>query len=555
MTIPRKAFVLAAGLGTRLRPLTAALPKPMLPLWGVPMIRHTLEMLRSWGVREAVLNLHHAPAPMIEYLAAHPVAGLRFSCLWEPELLGTGGALRQAAGFIGDGPCWLVNADVFARPDPAPLCREWARRRALAVCWLTEDAGPRTVRCDRGTIVSFHDPDRGHATFCGVQILDSRILRYILPTGPDSIIDAYRRAQADGHRIAGVLEPGAYWADMGTPAQYVQAHRDTAALLGHRGGTFTLPAAAVFTPGERAALRRLRATDTTPVEVLPPRGSSREFFRIRPGENSLMAVRWSPAREDNRLYAPQTRFLARLGVPVPRLFLDNPLLHLLIMEDLGASTLETVLPTLTPARRLSLYRRILTDIVLPLHTRGLPALRRSRVPSMPPFGPDVYAWEHGYFLTAFATDHAHWPASRIASARAALARAAGILQASPQGLIHRDLQSSNILFRTKTAPVLIDYQGMRSGPIAYDLASLLCDPYAALPPDAQASLLRYYARRHPDGPAIADAFPAAALQRLCQALGAYATLSRRPGMSRFASYIPSALAQLAPHAAAFGFPI
>jgi NDP-sugar pyrophosphorylase family protein len=60
---PSKAFVLAAGLGTRLRPLTAALPKPMLPLWGIPMIRHTLEMLRSWGVREAVLNLHHAPGP------------------------------------------------------------------------------------------------------------------------------------------------------------------------------------------------------------------------------------------------------------------------------------------------------------------------------------------------------------------------------------------------------------------------------------------------------------------------------------------------------------
>ena len=135
------------------------------------------------------------------------------------------------------------------------------------------------------------------------------------------------------------------------------------------------------------------------------------------------------------------------------------------------------------------------------------------------------------------------------------ARAAAVLRDSPHGLIHRDLQSSNILFRGKTAPVLIDYQGMRAGPVAYDLASLLCDPYAALPADAQAALLRYYARRHPDGRAIAAAFPAAALQRLCQALGAYATLSRRPGMARFADYIPAALAQLAPHAAAFGLPL
>lgn len=547
--VPRKAFVLAAGLGTRLRPLTAAMPKPMLPLWGVPMIRHTLEMLRDWGVCEAILNLHHAPAPMIQYLAANPVDGLRVSCLWEPELLGTGGALRQAAGFIGDGPCWLVNADVFARPDPAPLCRAWAARpRPIAACWLTEDAGPRTVRCERGTIRDFHDPARGHATFCGVQILDSRILRYLLPSGPDSIIDAYRRAQSDGHRIAGVLEPGAYWADMGTPAQYVQAHRDTAALLGHRDEPFTLPAAAVFTPEERTVLRRLHVTDATPVDVLPPRGSSRSFYRL---PSAAIAVRWSTAREDNAFYAPQTRFLARLGIPVPRLLLDDPALRLLVMEDLGPDTLETRLSSLPPSRRLALYRRILRAAVLPLHTRGLPALRRSRLPSMPPFGPDVYTWEHDYFLTAYATNHAHWPAKKLAAARTALDRAATILQSSPQGLIHRDLQSSNILFRSN-APVLIDYQGMRAGPLAYDLASLLCDPYANLPAADQTALLEYYCRRHPDGPAIAAAFPAAAVQRLCQALGAYATLSRRPGMSRFAGYIPPALSLLRPHAATFG---
>lgn len=556
---PTKAFVLAAGLGTRLRPLTDALPKPMLPLWGVPMIRHTLEMLRSWGVREAVLNLHHAPGPMIRYLAAHPVDGLRVSCLWEPEILGTGGTLRQAAGFIGDAPFWLVNADIFARPDPAPLLRAWTatRRPPIAVCWLTEDAGPRTVLCERGTIRDFNSPDRGHATFCGLQLLDSRILRHLLPSGPDSIIDAYRRAQAAGHRVAGVLEPGAYWADMGTPDRYIQAHRDTAALLGHAGETFTVPAAAVFPQPERDALRRLRVTASTPVDVLPPRGSSRAFFRIRregPSPATLMAVRWSPEREDNRLYAPQTRFLARLGVPVPRLHLNNPALHLLVMEDLGTDTLETLAPTLSPARLLSVYRRIL-DALLPFHADGAAALRRSRIPSMPPFGPETIAWEHTYFLDAYAAGHAHWPPSRIAAARAALVRAADILQASPRGLIHRDLQSSNILFREKLSPVLIDYQGMRPGPVAYDLASLLCDPYVSLPAATRQTLLRHYCRRHPLGRAIAGAFPAAAVQRLCQALGAYATLSRRPGMARFADYIPRALAQLRPHAAAFGFPV
>ena len=101
------------------------------------------------------------------------------------------------------------------------------------------------------------------------------------------------------------------------------------------------------------------------------------------------------------------------------------------------------------------------------------------------------------------------------------------LRATPHALIHRDWQSSNILFRGPH-PVMIDYQGMRRGPIAYDLASLLCDPYINLPPARQRHLLTHYTTQHPQGPQIAAAYPFAAIQRLTQTLGAYATLSRRP---------------------------
>lgn len=554
---PRKAFVLAAGLGSRLRPLTTHQPKPMLPLWGKPMIAHTLEMLQRWGVEEVLLNLHHAPGPLVEYLAGHPMPGLRVSCLWEPELLGTGGALRQAVGFLQQEPFWLVNADVFARPSPEPLRRAWATGRFLAVCWLTESAGPKTVRCEHGLIRDFNDPHGGHATFCGLQLLSPRILRYLRPSGPDSIIDAYRRAQAHGEHIAGVMEPDAFWADMGTPSQYLQAHRDTAAMLGHGHETFPLPAAALFSAAELRAMQKAlrapsaKASPTPPsaaelsVEVLPPRGSSREFYRLHlpPPHPPIMAIRWSPDRDDNALYARHTRFLARLGIPVPRLFLDAPSKHLLLMEDLGAETLETRMARSAPTRlRLTSYRQVL-NLLLPLHIKGLAAARRTRLSLMPPYGPETCAWEHDYFLTAFARRHAHWTLPQCRRVTRALTHAAELLLQSPQGLIHRDLQSSNILFRAG-APVLIDYQGMRAGPVAYDLASLLCDPYTRLTDLEQQTLLHHYIRRHPQGPALAAAFPAAACQRLAQALGAFATLSLRPGMERFADYIPPALARL-----------
>ncbi len=546
MRAPRKAFILAAGLGTRLRPLTQEIPKPMLPLWGRPMLARTLEMLAGWGVEQVLVNLHHAPGPILRYLASQPFPQLCISAVFEPAILGTGGALRNARWFL-DGPFWLLNADIVADLDPAPLLHAW-RQRPLAACWLTATAGPRTVRCDHGLIRSFHDPRHGQATFCGLHLLDERILPFIAPAGFDTIIAAYQRAQRKGRRIAGVQIPGSFWADIGTPAQYVQAHHDTAWRLGHAGKSFHLPAAAVLTPRERTLL----APDS-PVEVLPPRGSNREFFRVRPAagasvhvykhsDYSAILIRWSPVRPENRLQARHTRFLTSLGIPVPRLLRNVPRNHFLVVEDLGAATLEHRLPRLPPVQIRRLYRHLLR-ISLRLHRQGLPAARRAGLPLMPGFGAALYAWEHDYFITHILRGRLHWPERRIAAAAAELQAVARLLAASPQALIHRDWQSSNVMFRGNQ-PVMIDYQGMRRGPAAYDLASLLCDPYADLPAVLQQELLAYYIQRHPQGAQIAAVFPAAAIQRLCQALGAYAVLARNPGMEHFARHIPAAARQL-----------
>lgn len=540
MRVPRKAFILAAGLGTRLRPLTLETPKPMLPLWGEPMLARTLAMLARWGVEQVLINLHHAPGPILRYLATQPFPQLRISAVFEPDILGTGGALRNARWFI-DEPFWLLNADVVADVDPAPLLRAWRKQKPLAACWLTADAGPRTVRCERGVICDFHDPAPDHATFCGLQLLDPRILPFIAPAGFDTLIAAYRRAQAKGRRIAGVFVPGSFWADIGTPAQYVQAHRDTARRLGHAGETFTLPAAAVLTPREQRLLSPVPCS-LSPVDVLPPRGSNREFFRATVGSKSAILIRWSPERADNRFYARHTRFLAALGVPVPRLFLDAPRDRFLAIEDLGPATLETRLPRLKPAEIRNVYRRLL-DVALRLHDAGLPAARRARLPLMRGFDDTLYAWEHDYFIENVLRARLRLSETRIAAVAAELKTVAAVLAASPQGLIHRDFQSSNVLFRG-AEPVLIDYQGMRRGPVAYDLASLLCDPYADLPAALQQALLRHYVARHPQGPAVAAAFPAAAVQRLGQALGAYTVLSQKPGMESFARHIPTAARQL-----------
>jgi hypothetical protein len=121
-----------------------------------------------------------------------------------------------------------------------------------------------------------------------------------------------------------------------------------------------------------------------------------------------------------------------------------------------------------------------------------------------------------------------------------LETAAARLLRAPDVLVHRDLQSSNVLWH-RGGPVFIDFQSMRLGPAAYDVASLLCDPYVMLEPARQSRLLEYYLARSPSPAAVRDSFWLAAVERLAQALGAYGRLAALPGMARFASHIQPAL--------------
>ena len=166
-----------------------------------------------------------------DWARRRPPRGPRLTFSYEPEILGTGGALRQAAWFFDAQPFWLVNADTACDLDPEPLRETFARRRPLAAVWLHPDRGPRTVEMRRGRLTGFRSSRPGTAgtyTFCGLHLLAPRILEYLPPAGFASIIAAYERAGAAGECVAGVCLPGAYWADIGTPGAYIAAHAETA---------------------------------------------------------------------------------------------------------------------------------------------------------------------------------------------------------------------------------------------------------------------------------------------------------------------------------------
>ncbi len=612
MERPRKAFVLAAGYGTRMRPLSLDLPKPAMPLWGRPLVLRVLDRLRAWGVREALVNLHQGAGEIVRAVQAGAPAGLRVSFSFEPEVLGTGGALARAAWFPGAAPFWLVNADIAFEAGPDPFLRALRGPRTLAALWVTSRAGPRTVRVRRGRVADFADArpgSPGTATFCGLHLVRGEILRFLPRDGFAGIIGAYRRAQRAGRHLAAVEPRRAWWADLGTPEQYLAAHRDAreAARANRPGASLYDPRAdrarrsrvhfaavapdariaagavvrdAVVWPGARVERRaravravvgravrvgfavphvavradrcltraELRAASSLGMEpgaaVMPlaPRGSARSFLRLRCGSRRVLLVRYGLERPENARYASHARFLARAGLRVPAVSREDPAERFLFLEDLGDRDLAAAARAAGPRRRAALYAAVLGQVIR-WHDHGTPAARRARLELEPPFDGALLAREHELFDVHFLRERtALCPARRRALLRE-LRGAGDRLAGARRALLHRDLQSSNILL-TPGGPAFIDFQGMRYGPPAYDLASLLCDPYVSPEPALQERMLARYAREARLGAETGALFWWAAVQRLTQALGAFGRLAALPGAGRFEAHIPSALAML-----------
>jgi NDP-sugar pyrophosphorylase family protein/aminoglycoside/choline kinase family phosphotransferase len=591
-------MVLAAGFGTRLLPLTRETPKPLLPILQVPNLERIFAMLRAWGVREALVNLHHRADRILDHIRARAPDGLRIALSFEPNILGTGGALRRAEWFFGGpAPVWVVNGDIVMDLDPSPLLRAYRADRTIAVAWVHAALGPRTVEVRRGQVVSFVSKTPGAPgtfTFCGVQLVNPRLLdrqrAYLTPEARfESIIRAYQRAQADGWQVAAVEAPGSFWADIGTPAQWLACtralagHRDfvdahpsarihprarvrnaiigAGAVLGPRARVesaivapctrvnravshIALPARDAFDEPVREAIAALGwRLDDVVAMPLGPRGSARSYTRLARGGDTAILVHYDPARIENTYHVGHTRFLRRLRVPVPRVRVDRPRACAAIFEDLGDESLQLWQRGRPRDEVERMYRRVL-DVMLRFHARGASAARAARLPLMPAFRPRLYKWEREYFADEMLRKRERIPEPRIAAILRELAAIGRALNRAPRVLVHRDLQSSNILI-ARGRPWLIDYQGMRLGPAVYDLASLLFDPYVELPPDLQRALIDYYAARSADPSGVRALIWHGAAQRLAQALGAFAKLGSNPETRPFADHIPAACRMMA----------
>jgi len=240
-----KAMVLAAGLGTRLHPLTDHQPKALVEVGGRTLLEITLNRLKVFGIEDVIVNVHHFSGAILDYLKAHNNFGLRIEISREEVLLDTGGGLKKAGWFFlqdaggNDEPFLLHNVDVISAIDFAQIVERHKESKALSTLAVQERetsryllfneqsqlCGRRSIRDKKDEMVRPAESVSALA-FTGIHVISPRLMGLMNEEGAFSIIDAYLRLARQGQNIQEFRADNYYWRDLGKLDQIQQAEQD-----------------------------------------------------------------------------------------------------------------------------------------------------------------------------------------------------------------------------------------------------------------------------------------------------------------------------------------
>jgi mannose-1-phosphate guanylyltransferase len=242
-----KAMVLAAGLGTRLRPLTDHRPKALVEVAGRTLLEITLTRLKSFGVSEAIVNVHHFAGMVIDYFKANDNFGMRIEVSCEDVLLDTGGGLKKAAWFFQENsgndaePFFLHNVDVLSSIDLTQMLRSHTENHSLATLALQKRESSRQLLFDKhgqlcGRIAGRDSQEEivrpaqplEPLAFSGIHVISPRLLPMMTEDGVFSIIDTYLRLSGQPEKITAFRADQYFWRDLGKPENIAQAADDFA---------------------------------------------------------------------------------------------------------------------------------------------------------------------------------------------------------------------------------------------------------------------------------------------------------------------------------------
>lgn len=225
-----KAMILAAGYGTRLKPLTEKIPKALIKIQHVPLLELVIKKLISLGVDEIIINCHHLSDQIISFLKAKKNFGIKIATIFEPEILGTGGGIKKAAYFFDDNQPFIVhNVDVISTIDLKKMTQFHRANRAIASLAVKERKTTRFLLIDEKNQICGHEDVTNELIrinrqpvgkiqrlgFGGIHVLSPAIFQFMNQVGNFSMVDVYLNLIAQDKKIIGFRTDDYYWKDVG----------------------------------------------------------------------------------------------------------------------------------------------------------------------------------------------------------------------------------------------------------------------------------------------------------------------------------------------------
>lgn len=221
-------MILAAGYGTRMRPVTYTLPKPLVPACNLPLLGWAVESLLRSGIRELIVNLHHLPEQIETWLLATYAQQCEIHFSFESEILGTGGGIRRVRPLLENEEDFVVvNGDTIQFSDDRALCEARRRRDALAALVLRHPpAGDRftPVFSDAGRITGFGQGSGEALMFSGAHCISSRVFRYLPARDFSGMVQDVYQPMLGREVLTSITDDNRLWFDTGTPKRLMQAN-------------------------------------------------------------------------------------------------------------------------------------------------------------------------------------------------------------------------------------------------------------------------------------------------------------------------------------------
>ena len=534
------ALILAAGLGTRLRPHSRKVPKPLFAVAGRPVIDIIISRLIDAGVSTIAVNVFHLPDQITGYIASrnYPVPVI---CRREPHLLGTGGAIGNFSDVLGNRPFVMINSDILTDIAIADVLRQHNARGPAATLVMHDHPDFNKVAVDpEGGIAAFTPPagqNQSLMAFTGLQVIDPVIYSYIAPKQTVSSIDLFSAMIADGRRIEAYRASDHYWMDLGTPHCFRQAVIDTMA-----------PDIFQRFTGQKPRPKDLHC------RALAGDGSDRQWLRISFSGQSLIVadhgINTNKSVTEFDAFVAIGRHLFDKGVCVPEIHANDRFSGLVFVADLGDTLLQQAVENAPGTDLVEKYYKSVIDRLMDMHSLGCEGFDPAWAYQGPVYDRQMLLEKEGrYFVAAFLQNYLEMAGIGKRALESEFCAMADVISDSCcYGFMHRDFQSRNIMV-TQKGFFFIDFQAARIGPLEYDLASLITDPYVALAPELQNRLVDY--AMHQLGirgcggkKTFQKGYRCCAISRNLQALGAYGRLVREKGKTGFARYMPPALTNL-----------